>query len=82
MAYEFTFTPRFQKHFKGLTQKKSQHYTMAKKWQQKKPDSKSVVYYQAVTAGIRNATRSRFVFRLTLTCPHLHPCDLLRLFPG
>lgn len=34
----------------------------------KKPDSKSIVYYQAVTAGIRNAARSRFIFRLTLTC--------------
>ena len=48
----------------------------------KKPDSKSIVYYQAVTAGIRNAARSRFIFRLTLTCLFLQPCDLLCLFQG
>ena len=48
----------------------------------KKPDSKSIVYYQAVTAGIRNAARSQFIFRLTLTCLFLQPCDLLCLFQG
>ena len=48
----------------------------------KKPDSKNIVYYQAVTAGIRNAARSRFIFRLTLTCLFLQPCDLLCLFQG
>ena len=48
----------------------------------KKPDSKSIVYYQAVTAKIRNAARSRFIFRLTLTCLFLQPCDLLYLFQG
>ncbi len=48
----------------------------------KKPDNKSIDYYQAVTAGIRNAARSRFIFRLTLTCLFLQPCDLLCLFQG
>ena len=66
----------------SIHQKKSQHYTVAKKWQQKKPDSKNIVYYQAVTAGIRNAARSRFIFRLTLICLFLQPCDLLCLFQG
>ena len=48
----------------------------------KKPDNKSIDYYQAITAGIRNAARSRFIFRLTLTCLFLQPCDLLCLFQG
>ena len=34
------------------------------------------------TGGIRNAARSRFIFRLTLTCLFLQPCDLLCLFQG
>ena len=48
----------------------------------KKPDSKSIVYYQAVTAGIRNAARSRFIFGSALTCLSLQPCGLLCLFQG
>ena len=48
----------------------------------KKPDSKSIVYYQVDTAGIRYAARSRFIFRLTLTYLSLQPRDLLCLFQG
>ena len=48
----------------------------------KKPDSKSIVYYQADTTGTRNVAQSRLIFQLTLTCLLLQPCDLLFLFQG
>lgn len=56
MAYEFTFTPRFQKHFKGLTAQEKKQLKNKPELLAQNPSPPPVASYQA-DSGHRRSFR-------------------------